>query len=110
MSGQPFHCEAQLPDETEPPLIVLDGFLVRKNIATNGRLFCVALAVIDLVIYLKTGNRGFAMLAVFAVAPVALAVVTDQIANPFHRQVLGYLSTFMPALVTLSTLLNLVIL
>jgi hypothetical protein len=52
---------------------------VAQNVTTNGRLFSALLVAINLVVYLKTGLSWFAILAVFAAAPVGLACIADQL-------------------------------
>lgn len=60
---------------------------VAKNIATNGRLFCVMMFVAAIAAYVKTGDASFLRLSCAFVLPVGAACVVDNFEWPSLRDV-----------------------
>lgn len=58
-----------------------DRLAVARNMATNGRLFCVMQFIACLVVYVVTRNPSFAALAMLAALPVSISVIIDPIRN-----------------------------
>lgn len=81
-----------------------DRQAAEKNIATNGRLFCLMVFALCLVAFACGYGVRFARLAALAAAPVGLACIVDQMkAGPvrFALTILSYSVAALAALVFL---------
>ena len=66
------------PAPVEIELAVTDRLAVAKNVATNGRLFCLMLFVAALVLAASGFGSGYAKIAALATLPVGASCVVDQ--------------------------------
>lgn len=89
-------------EQPEPPLhvVVNDPLAMKKNIATNGRLYCAMIFVAAL-------YNGFPMLAVFAAIPVGMACIVDQLPDGKGGPLLSLLNYVATITVTIILLWNL---
>jgi len=92
-------------DDLTGPLIiegnvtVNDQLAVAKNIALNGRLFCLAIAAINTM-------AGWYFTAVFAVVPLGLSVVIDQLPPGKLRTNATIASYALAGAAAIATILN----
>jgi hypothetical protein len=90
------------PDPAEPEtVIVLDGFLVPKNAAANGRLFSIAVAALCAAGWYLDHDKALGILAMAAVLPIGLSVLLDQLPAGRWRSygvIANYALAAMPAL------------
>lgn len=54
-----------------------DRLAVARNIATNGRLFCVMAFIVSLALFMVTRDRSFAVIALMFTAVVGATTVVD---------------------------------
>lgn len=76
---------------------IFDKMTVAKNVATNGRLFCVMLAAAAIA-------GGYPALAVFAAMPVGLSCLVDQISVPSTRALMSTLVYAFAAFVAICSI------
>ncbi|MBD9390319.1 hypothetical protein IB237_24255 [Agrobacterium sp. AGB01] len=83
-SGQTDNSSSNIDIKFKSPVAVRDVLAVsiarRQNAATNGRLFCVMLFCVCLLLWLFSTDNFFLWLAMFSTLPVAGAVVADNLA------------------------------
>lgn len=83
-SGQTDNNSSNIDIKFKSPVAVRDVLAVsiarRQNAAANGRLFCVMLFCVCLLLWLFSPDNFFLWLAMFSTLPVAGAVVADNLA------------------------------
>ena len=78
---------------------------IAKNAATNGRLFCLMIFAVNLVMFMNGYGEGYAALAALCAAPVGLSVLADHMPESNARSwfslgiiaftaVLGFITLF----------------
>lgn len=67
-------------EKPEPPVEVFltDRHAVKRNVATNGRMFSAMVFTVALAAFVIGHGTGFAVLAIGAAIPVGIACIVDQ--------------------------------
>lgn len=84
---------------------------IAKNIATNGRTFCVLLCAISLAVYLDRRDDYSRLLAVFSALPIGLGylkewvLIVNGLQPTFWSRTLGVLVVAIPIITTIRLIL-----